>query len=429
MNLHHVRGATAFLAALLFAVPTPAIANAITEPDAVVKWNEHATTSLIVSAGQTPPVAVLHLAMVHGAVYDAVNAIDGRYQPYLGSPSAMSWYSKDAAAVTAAYRVLVSPTLRVPESRRVELAGLYTSSLAAIPPGAAKDGGIAVGDAAATAMIAARADDRRFGDFRFTVPTEPAPGQWVPTSDPPVNDPNAWIARVKTFLIEDPSRFASDGPDALTSTEYATEFAEVKAIGAMTGSTRTIDQSNAATFWAQHPTATWSNTFRSLAVDRGLSITENARLFAMLYLTGADALISCWDDKARWSFWRPVTAIRRAATDGNPATEADPSWSSFIATPPYPDHPSGHGCISGSIVYTLQDFFGTDKMSLRVVRPDNATRSFARFSHAIKEIIDARVWSGIHFRKADVDGANIGKHVAHWRQKHYFQSMDSKKLN
>jgi hypothetical protein len=417
-----MRRITALLAALSFAIPAPAIARAVTVPDAVVEWNKHATDALIVNAGYTPPVAVLHPAMVHGAVYDAVNAIDGHHRPYLGAPSALPSYSKDAAAVAAAYRVLKS----LLPAQEAALTEHYTTSLGAIPDGASKTGGIAVGKAAADAMIAARMNDGRFGPFRFTVPAEPAPGEWVPTSTPPVNDPNAWVARVRPFLIEDPSHFRTDGPYALTSAEYAAEFNEVKAIGAMTGSTRTTDQSNAATFWAQHPTATWSNTFRDLAVTRGLTITENARLFAMLYLTGADALIACWDDKHRWSFWRPVTAIRDAALDGNAATDPPSStWTSFIATPPYPDHPSGHGCISGSIVYTLQDFFGTDKLSLKVIRPDLTSRSFARLSYAIKEIIDARVWSGIHFRKADVDGANIGKHVAHWRQKHYFQSLDA----
>jgi hypothetical protein len=304
------------------------------------------------------------------------------------------------------------------------LAGYYAASLGAIPSGKAKDGGIAVGNAAAARMLAARANDGRFGTFRFTVPATPGLGQWRPEPATQVSDPNAWVARVTPFMIDKPSRFKSDGPNALTSEQYATEFNEVKAIGRATGSTRTDAQTNAATFWAQQPAATWSTTFRALSVANGLSTAQNARLFAMLYLTAADALIACWDDKARWLFWRPVTAIHEAASDGNPNTTADASWAPLIPTPPYPDQPSGHACFSSSVTNTLADFFGTDTVALTVVRNDGASRSFTTFSGAINEIIEARIWSGIHFRTADVDGAKIGKQVAQWREDRFFQRCD-----
>jgi hypothetical protein len=423
-----LRRASALLAILIFAAPVPAPAAAATT-DTVIQWNEYATTALIGAAApfvlQTPPVSVLHLAMVQGAVYDAVNAIDGGYQAYLGAPKAKHWYSRDAAAATAAYKVLVNPTLRIPAAQLAPLAGYYAASLGAIPNGDAKDGGIAVGNAAAEQMLTARANDGRFGTFRFTVPATPGLGQWRPEPATQVSDPNAWVARVTPFMIDRPSRFASSGPHALTSAQYATEFNEVKAIGAATGSTRTTDQTNAANFWAQQPAATWSQTVRSLSAARNLSTAENARLFAMLYLTAADALIACWDDKARWLFWRPITAIHEAANDGNPDTSADASWAPLIATPPYPDQPSGHACFSGSITSTLKDFFSTDNMALTVVRTDGMSRSFTRFSAAIDEIVEARIWSGIHFRTADVDGATIGKQVAQWRQERFFQRCSS----
>jgi hypothetical protein len=155
-----------------------------------------------------------------------------------------------------------------------------------------------------------------------------------------------------------------------------------------------------------------------------VSLVDNARLFAMAYMTAADALITVWDDKAFCLFWRPITAIREADTDGNPATEADPNWLPLIATPPYPEHPSGHTGLSGSIVRTLQQFFGTDKIGWEDTNNAGLTRSFASFSEAIDEIIDARVWSGIHFRTADEQGARIGKDVARYRQAHYFKPVD-----
>ena len=436
MTAHHLL-IRILVVVLLSAVIAPAPAAAVTTADTVVQWNEYATSALLTAttavlpgAGQTPPVATPHLAMIQGAVYDAVNAIDGGYQPYLVSPAAQGWYSKDAAAATAAYEVLVDPSLQVPTARKTELGVRYAASLAAISAGPAKDGGIAVGHAAASAMLTARANDGRFGTFRFTVPTNPGAGQWRPELPSFISDPNAWVARETPFLVDSRDQFRSDGPNAMTSAEYSADFAEVKTLGSATSTGRTADQTDAARFWADNAIGMWSRIFRDLSAARGLTIVENARFFAMLYLTGADALITCWADKAYWLFWRPITAIREAASDGNPATETDPSWLPLINTPPYPDHSSGHSCLSGSIVYTLQDFFGTDKMDFSALSANsNTTRKFARFSDAIKEIVSARVWSGLHFRYADTSGANIGKHVAHFRQKHYFQSMDSNKLH
>lgn len=398
--------------AALLSLAAPVSAGA----DTVTDWNLYASEALVVTANQPPPLAVGNLAMIHGAVYDAVNAIDGRHEPYLGAPSAQSWYSKDAAATAAAYRVLVN----VLPAQHASHEARYLASLAAIPEGSAKDGGIAVGDAAGTAMLAARAGDGRFGPYRFPVGLEP--GQWRTT--PPlllVNDPFAWVAHLRPFLIQSPSQFPSAGPNALTSAEYAADFAEVKALGSSTSSTRTAEQTDIARFWADHPAGLWSRIFRGLSADHGLQIADNARFFAMLYLTASDAGISCHNDKARWLFWRPVTAIREAAADGNPATDADPQWLPLLVTPPFPEHPSGHTCVSGAIVRTLRDFFGTNRANFSThSAASGTTRSFTRFSQAIKEVIDARVYSGIHFRTADVQGARLGKKVARWREQHYF---------
>jgi hypothetical protein len=397
-------------ALLAIAASTPARADTVTD------WNQQATDSLIVTAGQGPTVSVLHLAMVHGAVYDAVNAIDRRHEPYLGAPRARGWYSKDAAAATAAYRVLLS----IVPTQQAALDARYQASLAALPEGKATAGGIAVGERSAAQMLAARTGDGRFGPFRFVVGSQP--GQWRPVLPAFVNDPNAWVARVRPFLIERPARFRSDGPNALDRKRYAREFAEVKSIGSLDSTTRTADQTDMARFWAEHALAMWSRVFRQLSSDHRLGSAENSRFFAMLYLTAADAAISCWDDKAHWDFWRPITAIREAETDSNPATDADPGWLPLLATPPYPEHPSGHGCVSSSIVESLRDFFGTDSAAFSATSvTSGTTRSFTRFSQAIEEIIDARVYSGIHFRSADVQGARLGRQVARYRERHYFE--------
>jgi hypothetical protein len=401
------------LAALL-ALALPATAQA----DAVTDWNRNATTALVAGAAQPPPVATLHLAMVHGAVYDAVNAIDGGYRPYLVAPAANPWDSKEAAAATAAYRVLLSV---VPDAQKTALETAYVASLGAVPDGPAKAGGIATGESAAAAMIAARTNDGRFGPFRFTVGS--GPGVWKPVLPAFANDPNAWVKDVKPFLLKSPSQFRTGGPDPLTSRRYAQDFKEVKELGSATSTTRTADQTHAARYWAEHPPNTWSRIFRTLSAQEGLSLVDNARLYAMLYLTAADAFIAVWDDKAHYSFWRPITAIREADTDGNDATEPDGGWLPLLPNPPYPDHPSGHLGLSGSIGKTLEQFFETDGIGWTDTNNAGLTRSFTSFSQAVDEIVGARIWSGIHFRNADEQAAHLGRQIARWRQNHYFEPV------
>jgi hypothetical protein len=405
---------TVGLLAVAAALAAPALAHA----DAVTDWNRNATSALMVTAAQPPQQSVPHMAMVQGAVYDAVNAIDAGHEGYLlTSRLATPFDSKEAAAATAAYRVL----LRIVPAQQPVLDAQYAASLAAIPDGSSKTRGIAVGEAAAAAMIAARTDDGRFGAFRFTVGS--GPGAWVPVLPSFVNDPNAWLKDEKPFLIESSSQFRSDGPFPLASKRYTRDFTEVKALGSAASATRTADQTHAARYWAENPPGTWSRVFRTLSAQQGLSLADNARLYAMLYLTAADALISVWDDKAHYLFWRPITAIREADTDGNPATVKDEAWLPLIPTPPYPEHPSGHSGLSESFVATLQDFFGTDGIGWTDTNNGGLTRSFTSFSQAIDEIVDARVWSGIHFRNADEQGARIGRQVAKWREQHYFQAV------
>ena len=406
--------------AILVAVAalTMLVAPAVARADAVTQWNLNASNALFVTAGQPPQVSVPHLAMVHGAVFDAVNAIDGGHEGYLlTSRLAQPFDSKEAAAATAAYRVL----LHLVPAQQTVLDAQYAASLAAIPDGSAKTRGIAVGAAAAAAMIVARTDDGRFGAYRF--PVGSGPGAWKPVLPAFANDPNAWLKDVRPFLIQSSSQFRSEGPYRLTSLAYAMDFAEVKAVGSATSTVRTADQTHAARYWAENPPATWSRVFRTLSAQQALSLVDNARLYAMFYLTAADALITVWDDKAHHLFWRPITAIREADTDGNLLTRADRGWLPLIPTPPYPEHSSGHTALSGSIVATLQDFFGTDRIGWSDTNVAGLTRSFTRFSRAIDEVVDARVWSGIHFRNADEQGEMIGEQVAEWREGHYFGSV------
>jgi hypothetical protein len=378
-------------------------------------------------------VQPLNLAIVQGAVYDAVNAIGGGHRPYLAAPAADPSDSKPAAAATAAYRTLVGlfPT------QQATLQPLYAASLSGVPDGPAKMGGIEVGEASAAAMLAARANDGRGGPFTFVFGT--TPGAWRPTPPNFGLDPAAWVGNVRPFLVPSAQMLRTDGPNALTSAAYAEDLDEVKRLGSLTSKRRTADQTQAAIFWQDSGPAIWNRVFRALATGRGLDIVDSARLFAMTNLAAADGSIGCWNDKYHWNFWRPITAIREAGADDNPATAPDPAWLPLfdpsvpvsgpaLVTPGFPDHPSGHGCVSGAIVHALKAFFRTDKVPFTATSNKCAPapcppRSYDRLSRALKEIIDARVWSGIHFRTADVQGAVLGKNVAHYLRKHYFQPL------
>jgi hypothetical protein len=420
------------------AIATMLVAPAVAQADVIGDWNTIAQTETLLlrptAHGQSRGIA-----MVQGAVYDAVNAIDRGHQPYLidlETVGAQPWGSQDAAAATAAYRALraiVSP------ARYAGLDAAYLATLGPAPYDPLVQEGIDAGEAAAAAMLASRQGDGFLATFMPTIGTDP--GDWRPIGWPaaPAFDPDGWIGNLKPFLIESPSQFRSEGPNELTSAAYAEEYAEVKELGALNSTRRTADQTAAAVFWQFAPIALWNPLARDLAGRYDLDTADQARLYATLNLAAADGAISCWNDKYYWSFWRPRAAIREGDTDGNPATIGDPTWESLFAsatattpplgTPPFPDHPSGHGCLTGAVMNTMADFFGTDKVGITVISGRSlngspiAPRQFDRFSRVTKEVIDARVWGGIHFRTADVQGAVIGKKVAHWLRKHYFRPL------
>jgi hypothetical protein len=404
---------------VLAGIALPATARA----DTITQWNQIGQSELITGAGQGA-VSTAHLAMMHGAMYDAVNAIDRRYEPYVYTATAPRWYSQDAAAAAAAYRVLVaSNPAVVPGDQLAAMAArlktLYETALAAIPDGPAKAGGVATGTAAADAMIAARTGDGRFGPFRFTPGT--TIGAWRPELPSYGNDPGAWLKDVKPFLIEDGEQFASRPPDELTSWRYARDFNEVKSIGALNSTTRTQDQTDAGRFWgAANATGTWSALLRSIADGHPAPLADHARLFARIYLASADALITVWNDKARYLYWRPITAIHQADQDGNPDTVAETGWQPLVATPPYPEYSSGLSAFGAAATRTLEDFYGTDEATFSATGGAGIARTYTSFSQASSEIVDARVWSGLHFRKADDAGARIGRRVARYAGDRFF---------
>jgi hypothetical protein len=412
----------------------------------VLNWNAtalaalfNAPTAPVPGGGQSAPVGAIHMAMVQGAVYDAVNSIVGGYEPYLDVPAAPPGASVDAAVATAAHDVLmtvipIAPPLTDPAIRDAILARIqsqYEDELDAIPPSASKSQGEAAGAAAAAAMIDDRMGDGQYPTTPFMFTQGTGIGEWRPTNG--VSDPFAWAARVRPFTLKSTSQFRTDGPNAVKSRAYAREYREVKKLGAAVDSTRTPEQTALASFYIPNPIEIFNRTFRTISTAESLDAAQQARFFAMANVAGADALINCWDDKEYWHFWRPVTAIQLGSSDGNHKTKGDPAWQPFITTlpgptpgtflvtPPYPDQPSGYNCLTGSMMFTAKRFFGNDNTFTVERTPAGTARTYTRFTDVVRDTIKARIYLGIHFRTADVDGAILGKNVANWVGSHFFE--------
>ncbi len=401
--------AAALLVATPVAIPVAA-QDADDSAQVVLDWNQHILAAA--GTGKTPPpVTALHVAMAHGAIYDAVVSIAGTYTPYLGQLEAEPTASKVAAAATAAHDVLAN----LYPDQAADLQAKLDTSLEAVPDGPDKDAGVAVGQAAAAQMIAAREGDGRGGDRTLTYGD--GPGEYRPTPPDQTEFGAPWLADVKPFLAEDITVYRTAGPYELDSAEYAADLNEVKEKGALEGSTRTPEEEALMVFWAT-PLGQWSATERALATEKDLDIVEAARLFGISGLAMGEAFIATWNDKYHWMFWRPVTAIHEADTDGNDATEADPDWAPVVNsqtppnTPPYPDHPSGWNTYTGAIIGAMQEYFGTDEMAFTVNSPNADPKSFTSFTEGLQDGIELRVLQGIHFRNGDEAGVEVGKKAA-----------------
>ena len=347
-------------------------------------------------------------AMVHGAVFDAVNAIERRYHSYAADLKVPPGASREAAAAVAAHTVL---TDLYPQQKETLDAALAVS-LAKVQDGAAKADGLALGKAAAEKMLTLRRNDKMSEKVSYVPKTGPAAFQ-LPANANPIG--LQW-ASVTPFTIKSIEDFSFPGPPPLTSARYAQDFNEVKAVGAKNSTLRTAEQTAIATLWEPTSPLTYNAALRAMPEFKQKSIVEQARVFALLNMAGSDAFIVGWRIKYLLLFWRPETAIRNADSDGNDATTADASWEGLRSPfPAHPEYPSGHALFTGAAEAVLRDFFGTDRMTITVINPDaKITRTFASFSEMAKSVEDARVWAGIHFRSADVDGTEVGRRIAEY---------------
>jgi len=386
--------AVASVAILAAAAFTPAA-----RADIVTDWN---LIALEASAADAPQTSWRVLAITHGAIFDALNSIAPTYKPFVLTVQASPGASQSAAAAAAAHGVLSA----LYPAQKARLDGALKSSLANVPEGAARDDGIALGRQMAEKYIAARADDGADRKVDFTPGT--SPGQWRPT--PPANAAFGSVlwAQVRPFVLSSPLEVPAPGPLAIDSVQYAKEIDEVRRLGARDSKERSADQTSAAIFSLIKGTELWSAAARAGVAARRTSAIENARIFALMSLATMDATIAGWAIKKQTPLWRPITAIREARAN------ADPNWEPLLVTPPHPDYVSGHCITSGASSRVLAMLFGNDgvRFSATYGGGFGLTRSYSGFTHAEKEIEDARVWAGIHTRSADVDGGIVGHKIA-----------------
>jgi hypothetical protein len=429
----------ALLAAL--AVPAVPAATAAAGPasgNAVLRWDAVAGDAAL-AIGLAPADNPLHesrmYAMTFLAVHDALNAVDRRYTSYALRGSVSAPGAAPDAAVAAAARGVLVPALRaVPASFAANadaavdvVEKAYAAELARVPDGAAEDRGVRVGAEAAAAVLDARegdGSDTPLFDFGYPQGTEP--GEWRFTPDRPLAFAPGW-AGVRPFALRSGGAgFHVRPPHPLGSTAYAKDLDEVKRLGGdgvTTPSARTADQTQAALFWLESSPLQWNRIARSTAQARGLDSWRSARLLAYLDMALADGYIASWSVKFTNPFWRPVTAIREAGTDGNPATTPDPTWTPLAVTPPIPDHDSAHAVEGGAAATVMARVFGTDRVrfsTCSLTLPDGqqcddatpTTRSFGSFSQAATENAASRIWVGYHFRNASMTGLRHGRQVA-----------------
>ncbi len=404
----------------------PVVAAASTSPDSVVHWNIIAVNTSITIGKQSIPQSQMYLARVQAAVYNAVVAIEGRYQPYKSSLAQRPGASVDAAVAAAAHAVLVHDF----PSQQANLDEEYAAALEGIPDGDAKNAGIQVGEAAAGELLALREGDGLEADIGFVMP-QPAPGVWqLPPGVAPLTP---WVSQMRPYLMDSPDQFRPGPPPELDSRAWAKEYEEVRLIGRKDSAYRTAEQTDIAFFWTMNDILMYNIAFQKIALDpeRGLDAVEAARLFAIGNLVGADALIACFDAKYHYLFWRPVFSIPGGETDGNPGTIPDPTWLPLVGTPPHPEYPSAHSCHTAAMAESLATFFGTQRINLDLnstvpglIQP---TRHYQSRRDLVQEIIDARVWSGIHYRESDVKGTILGRKVAHWALRRYFLPTPAKR--
>jgi len=408
------------LAAALLALP-------VLHAQADVVSNFHGIASTTINAANpagvplTPQEArtilATDIAVVHVAMYDAIVAIEGGYEPFAAIPtSPTAGASIEAAAATAACGTLQGMF----PNRSAQYAAACASYLTGIADGDAKAKGIAIGIEVAQQVLAATSNDGRSANVVYASTGRPGDFDPFPTGSTPIA---TFMPFMTPLALETVAQFRAEGPPALDSATYAADFEEVKALGREGGALLTDEQKDIARFHTEAPPRFQARNYGRFLSD-GLTPLENARLMGMLWVSVADATLACFESKYHYRFWRPRAAIQRADEDGNPATLADAGWQPFVATPNHPEYPAAHGCAAGALTEALREFFGTKKLDFEFDSMVTSTvHHFPSTDDFVKESMDARIYGGMHYRTSTVHGKVLGTKVAKWVTKHYFRPV------
>jgi len=397
------------------------------EADSVLDWNDIMVTTFLSQSPPVNPLAAARLAAItHLAVFEAVNAVDTVYYPYLGTVSAQPGASAEAAAVAAAYTVL---SYYFPGDA-TNLDSERANSLGGIPDGQAKNDGIAVGEAAAVDMITLRANDGA-GPPQFHLPSSSVPGEWQLTAGcPPLGGVALHWGEVTPFGIDSGDQFRAPPPPNLRSSRYSKDYNEVKSVGGADSKERPADRADVANFYdVALAVDTWNPAARQVAAERATSLTTNARAFALLNMALSDGLVAVFDSKYHHRFWRPVTGIAEGDVDHNAKTEATLSFEPFISTPCHPSYPSAHASAAYAAVAVLERIYGKGKKSSHPILLTTPTLpdlelQYSTFEQIARDIDDARVYGGIHFRFDQTSGMHQGTQVGRFVLEHNLPEMN-----
>lgn len=397
--------------------------------DAVVDWNEIAVQA--VATGRPGPIGIVDIALVQVAVHDAVQAIDRRFEPYHAEIEGAPRGRRSAAVAAAAHDVLVG----IFPAQATTLDTTYYNYLA--DNGLGDDPGILIGQQVAARILPLRRANPNPLPPPFVGGT--GVGMWRPTpsylGNPPAPPPFApmvtpWMGSFDPFTLTSPTRFRAPPPPAVTSDRYTRDYNEVKELGSLASTKRTAEQTDLAYFYSDNFPVQANRTLRGIASKYLRRSGDSARLLALANLAIADSLITSWDSKVFYAYWRPVTAIQEGEADGNPATIGDPAWQPLINSPNYPDYTSGANCLTGALTRTLEHFFGTDRVAFEVTslapQAVQKVRKYSRFSDAARDVVDARILLGIHFRFADVAARDQGRSVADWTFNHFLLPLEDR---
>lgn len=402
--------ATLTSAALLFGEPASA-------QNVVLDWNEIATNT-IVSVGRKPSTASgVWFAYVQIAVYDAINAIDRRFEPFYFKGRAAHGASRRAAAIAAAHRVLVTYF----PAQSTTLDQQYTDALAALfESEPSKSNGVAIGEAAAAALVAARSGD----GLEANVPYTPSsgPGRWQPTPPGFLAALTPWLGQMRPFTMTKAAQFLPRGPAHLDSRRWARDYEQVRVLGSVNSTLRTPAQAEIGLFWTEHTGQQYSRAFRELALTYDLDLAESARMMAILWTGYADSVIGCFNAKFTYDFWRPVTAIR--AGGGNPNLVVEPDWTALGTTPNHPEYPAAHACITGAVSDLIAAYFRRTRVHVIVDSlVTQTTHTFDDTRDLFREVFGARIYAGFHYSRSLVDGGVMGKRIARQLVRHHFRRV------